>query len=218
MKLGTWRFGKHKATPASHFVSVLDRVREMREHSAWEPATSPNTIQQRSDRVAVAREHITIPPLAGEHGVETFNRGKRSPWLESYRPFLYGVLASAIVFALMLHLPPRAKPARFVKINIETSTIAFPLPDSYPYASLTDNQAENFARKALRSTGLDSSAWWVDINPENGLQLRRIRSYGGNFEGIIVFRHRRDFSFSESVRVNVKLEFEEKRIVCTIDP
>jgi hypothetical protein len=208
MKMGSWRFGTHKASaPASELVPALDRVREMREHSEWQPVTPPDTIQQRSDRVAAAREHITIPPLAGEHGTNALDPRQLNPWLESFRPFLYGSLALILVFALALYIEP--KPPRLVTINIAVSTIGFRLPEYYPYASLTDNQAEYFARRALRSIGLNSSDWSVDNYPT---QLRR----AGAFEGTVVFRYKHDPS--ELVRVTVNLESEEKRIVCTIYP
>jgi hypothetical protein len=208
MKLGSWRLGTHKATAAaSQLVPALDRVREMREHSEWEPVTPPDTIQQRSDRVTAAREHITIPPLAGEHGTDAPDRREPSIWLESFRPFLYGTLALSLVFALVLCNEP--EPREFVNINIESSAVGFPLPEAPFYASLTENLAHQFACKALKSMGVNSRDWWTDVHP---MDLRRVSDY----EGTVVFRHNRDFF--EVVKVTVKLEREEYRIVCTVDP
>ena len=207
MKLGPWRFGTHKATaPASQFVPALDRVREMREHSVWEPATSPNTIQQRSDRVAAAREHIKIPPLAGEHGLDVPQERRPNPWLQASRPFLYGTLAVLSAIALALYVGVGVKPeSTKAKVNIERSTIGVPLPESYPHATLTESQAQQFARSALRSAGTVLGDWQV-------AQLWRMSDY----EITVLFRHNDDYF--QVVEITVKLEPEEKRIVCTIYP
>ncbi len=207
MKLGPWRFGTHKATvAASQLVPALDRVREMREHSAWEPARSPNTIQQRSDRVSAVREHIKISPLAGEHGLDVPQETRPNPWLQASRPFLYGTLAVLYAIALALYVGVGVKPeSTKAKVNIERSTIGVPLRESYPHATLTDNQAQQFARSALRSTGLDLSDWRV-------AQLWRM----SDREITVLFRHDQDYF--QVVEITVKLEPEEKRIVCTIYP
>jgi len=80
MKFGQIWWRKPHSTD-SHFVSALDRVREMREHADWEPLTPPTNIQQRADRVADARGRVIIPPLAGERERRLSQRASRSDWM-----------------------------------------------------------------------------------------------------------------------------------------
>src|SRR5687767_12648941 len=98
MKFGQiWR-RKPRSTD-SHFVSPLDRVRDMRDHGGWQPLTAPCSIQQRADRVAEAREHVVLPPLGSEHETRPLEQPSRVDWWDLLWAALVGI---AGFFAIVL--------------------------------------------------------------------------------------------------------------------
>jgi len=200
------------------FSSALDRVREIREHADWQPLADPATIHERGDRVAEKRREITIPPLAHERETRS-ERIRSSLYLQdTFRSILYGTGLVVGTIALVSLIPFReSKPvAPPPPPNIQRSTVAFLLADFPQYASLTEVQASEFAQKALTSAGLDWSAWRgvsdkkADTVPE--LYLQRVSDYEVTFH----FRHF-EWSYAE-LHVRVKLDPEDKYILCTITP
>src|SRR5205809_7621027 len=104
MKLRHWRSQAQQAEPtASQLVPALERVREMREHSAWEPLTSANTSRERAERVSKTRRQITVPPLAGERRRknEIFEYPVRL-WLREAFEALLVVIAGAVIALVFL--------------------------------------------------------------------------------------------------------------------
>lgn len=103
MKLGQWRSQAQQAEPtASQLVPALDRVREMREHSAWEPLTSASNIQERAERVSKTRRQITVPPLAGERRRKNEIFDIRRLWLREAFEALLVVIAGAVIALVFL--------------------------------------------------------------------------------------------------------------------
>jgi hypothetical protein len=180
---------------SSHVLSTLERIRDMREHSQWEPLTQPATVRERTDRLAETREHIKVPPLANE----------REPWkaLQPYfksPEFLRSVLYPIVVFlgvALALYA---FGPEFTIKSQIRQASFVYP---GMAYSNLTESDAERIARRSLASTGLDSSQWHKLLCDTDGGAM------------VIYFRYEDDRS--TIVRVKVQLEPGE-RILCTIEP
>jgi len=105
MKLGHWRSRPQQAEPAaSQLVPALDRVREMREHSAWEPLTRPSTIQERMERVSSARRQIRIPPLAGERDAHGLEYPRRLWFREVFEALLVVIAGAPVIFLVWLAL------------------------------------------------------------------------------------------------------------------
>lgn len=203
MKLAhIWR--RKRGPTASHFVPALDRVREMRDHTAWESATPPGVIAQRAERVSAAREQVKIPPLGkASESHESADVSLRIWLREAFKPWVVVLVGFTIVLVVANFLPPRDVIPQ--SRGVEFSTIAYPLEDSLSSARLTDAQADRFARRALRSTGVDLSNWIVESVP-------RI----GSNEGAILFR--RTLYRSQIVLVTIKLDPDNKLILCTIEP
>ena len=102
MKLGHWRSRPQQAEPtASQLVPALDRVREMREHSTWEPLTAASNIRERAERVSGIRQHVRIPKLADER--EPGQGLELSPtiWLREAVTAPFIVIAGALVIVLV---------------------------------------------------------------------------------------------------------------------
>src|SRR4051812_734568 len=102
MKLGHWRSRPQQAEPTvSQLVPALNRVREMREHSAWEPLTPSSSIQERAERVSTVKRHITLPPLAGERerASDIFEYPVRMWLREAFQASLV-IIAGAVVILL----------------------------------------------------------------------------------------------------------------------
>jgi len=215
MKLGHWRSRPQQAEPAaSQLVPALDRVREMREHSGWEPLTRPSTIQERADHVANVRKRVTIPPLAGERGGDYQKTHSIAPWLlDSLRPIFYGSSAMlALILSLYVFTPehrPSAPPP-----PIEGTTIAFQLPEISSYAGLTEVQATLSAQRALRCVTARVGDWSLESKWQSDGEVYFRRT--NNYEGTIIFRH--SIYSSDIVRVRLKLDPDEKVIVCAVEP
>ena len=102
MKLGHWRSQAQQAEPtASQLVPALDRVREMREHSAWEPLASANNIRERAEHISHIRQQITIPHLANERENREWLELAPKAWLHDIFPATVIVLAGVIVSVLV---------------------------------------------------------------------------------------------------------------------
>jgi len=105
MKLGHWHSRPHQAEPtASQLVPALDRVREMREHSAWEPLTSQSNIQGRAERVSTVRQQITIPPLASQHNARGIDDWKRIWFLDAFGALLIVITGALAILLVWLTL------------------------------------------------------------------------------------------------------------------
>ena len=190
--LQIWR--RKPIAASSHFGPTLGRVREMREHSDWEPLTDPSNIRQRADRLAETREHIKIPPLADQRETpKSTAQCLRTAMF--WRPVVYPILCFvAFSVALFVILLKPSKP------EIRKSAIVF---SDVAHTNLSYAVAERFARRALGSAGLEASEW------------SRLEHYNYENLTIITFGHV-DERFT-SVSVVVKLEPGEG-IVCTINP
>jgi hypothetical protein len=180
----------------SHFASTIERIRDMRGHSQWEPLTPPSSIHQRADRVAEAREHIKVPPLANERETGK-THGKYFKSEEFLRPVVYPVAVFLGVVALAVYV---FRPEGKIESQLRQASFVFPGVTS---ADLTESDAERFARRSLASSGFDSSEW---LN---------VTSHITNGATIITFRHQDERS--TIVRVKVQLEPGE-RILCSIEP
>ena len=204
---------RQQRQPTAGLTSALDRVREIREHTDWEPLTDSHTIHERAERVTHARKQITIPPLAHE-SESAEPRPAHSFFLQdSARAIFYGT-ALVVAGMCILYLLPEPQPAELPFPNVEQSTVAFLMPDSPEYASLTASQSQEFAQKALRTAGLDLNAWWASdrqINTGPEMYLHRI----SNYEATMRFRH---VQTSDAIDVTVKLDPEDKYVLCTIEP
>ena len=190
-------FWQRKQTEsASQFVSTLEKVRDMREHSGWEPLTSSSSIQQRADRLAEAKAHIEIPLLGAER--ETREEPKPRFWMSEFmRPTLYSVAAFiAVGIGLYVFVPEHVTNNR-----VRQASVVLP---SLSHTNLTPSGAERFARRALVSAGLEPSEWHQQAR------------YTNNAQTVITFHHTDDrFTL---ISVTVKFEPDNQRIVCTISP
>jgi len=180
---------------ASHVVSTLQRIRDIREHFQWEPLTPPFTIRERTDRIAEAREHIKVPPLANE----------REPWKtpqqyfksnEFLRPVLYPIVVFLGVALALYAFGPEFT----IKSQIRQVSFVYP---GMAYTNLTESDVERIARRSLASTGLDSSQWHKLICDTNGGAM------------VIYFRYEDDRSTIARVRVEL---IPGERILCTVEP
>ena len=100
--------GRRKSpVTTSALNSPLERVRDMRGHSDWEPLTNPSNIQERADRVSRAREQIAIPPLACERKTEMERLyASRLWWMHFVWPLVIGIAAflAALLAALISYV------------------------------------------------------------------------------------------------------------------
>src|SRR5687767_13031905 len=135
MRLGQlWR--RKRKTPSAQFVATLERVREMREHSAWKPLTRDASIEQRAERVTKQREQLTIPRLASDREAPVAPETLRDAWLrDSIRSLFYGCVAILLVGAAALYIlsksdlsGPEAGPT---PSDIQGAAIGFDLSESY---------------------------------------------------------------------------------------
>ena len=180
---------------ASALGSPLERVRDLRGHSDWEPLTNPSNIRERADRVAEARQRIEIPPLA--HQRETTEAESRFfHTAEFWRPMLYTIAGFSI-----LVLAAYVSDLKF-STHPEVRQASVVLPSS-GITNLTESRAEGFARLALESAGLERHDWI------------KLACYTNEDAIVVTFRHW-DERFT-ILRVTVKLE-PDSRIVCTVNP
>lgn len=206
IKLGhIWR-RKGKPAVASHFNPALTRVREMREHSAWPPATDPDTIHQRAERVKEAREHVLIKPHSDAPAcIRLPNAARRRAWIgELFLP-LVGALITVSVIAVVWVLLPEGWEADHQPMRASIQTV-FAVDG---YTNLTDSVADKFARQAFQTSGYDLDYWTVlRLGYAPDLYLQRLSQN----EGMIFFQ-RGDAMIS----VNIKLDPGGKQIICTIN-
>lgn len=187
---------RRMVVPPSAFTLPLERVREIREHTDWQPFTPPSTIQERADRLTRTRQQIQIPPLAHEretHEAETRYFRTAGFW----RPILYSI-AGFTMLALAIYL---CGPEPSKHTDVRQASIIFP---AGAYTNLTESVAERFARRALVSASNQSEEWRLlsSCPTENG--------------ALFLFRHMEDRFGALTVRVS--LEASNGRIVCTVDP
>ena len=184
-----WR--RKPATSASQFESTLERVRDIREQSAWESATNPSSIQQRADRLAEARAHIKIPPLGSERHTRELARPDFLRWIIFS---IGGVMALGLAFSI-------ATSERTTKERIRRASIVFP---AGAHTNMTERVADRFARRALALAEMDSSEWY---------QTRRYTK-----DGHVIMTFQYPHHPSTVLKVTVRLEPHNQRIVCTIGP
>ena len=196
------------------FSSALDRVRDIREHADWPPIVDQATIHQRAARVADVRRHVAIPSPPPPCEYESPPDEPPSQPLRTR--IIWGIFAGLVCVVLVRCLAlwlPELPEFRPVVPKVQAATIGFLLPDSVQYGSLTAQEAQVYAHMALRASGLNPREWYLSQNSYTGAEpfLRRVSYY----EGTLRYAHSET---TWEVNVTVKLDPEDKYVLCTIEP